>query len=356
MSPYPFAVLTCTLTLSLLHVFTTTAATNVFEEPSDIAVSITALHDPSHVPRWILIDTSTLKDKHKNQDVFTGYYDKQQLEDITEDEMEFIEKIGLEFQRQKHPVIWKQKDHFRDYPNYLLLYPQDESTNMISWIVATFVVRDFEDTTRFVEKDIIWWIEMESLLPFGMEHEFPNLKYPTNPTNPTNQKVNEREIERLKQRIKEIQNEGNNVQNGMIDEREHWFLILKWNCIVGAVTALFVTLVNCCGFKYFYSNRKKKWEIQRLRNLLSAHNGLHGDYRKADEIIAEHRRVSVEIIEGMEGDDAPGRAAQEPERYVVGGSSHQFGDLMLNSVAVQSALMDDVLGEMKTEGAETVID
>ena len=55
-------------------------------------------------------------------------------------------------------------------------------------------------------------------------------------------------------------------------EEEHWVSIVKWSSIVGAVTCIVTVLVMCSGFRYYYSNQKKQWEIQRLQELLRVNN------------------------------------------------------------------------------------
>ena len=58
-----------------------------------------------------------------------------------------------------------------------------------------------------------------------------------------------------------------------------------------AVTLFTSTLGLCCGFRTYYSDRKKQWEIQRLRRLLSVHN----DYRKAEESDTSDHRVAEQV-------------------------------------------------------------
>lgn len=159
------------------------------------------------------------------------------------------------------------------------------------------------------------------------------------------------EIQRLTQQIEARHAritalEGEPREHGMVDERTHCDSVLKWSFIMGAVILLTTSLVLCCGFRIYYLNRKKQWEIQRLRRLLSVQN----DYRKADEIIEAHRRVSEEIQQEIEGASNLNKSAQEAVDGDTAG--RQFNDLMVNSAAVQVVLMDDVVEEMKTEGGD----
>ena len=112
--------------------------------------------------------------------------------------------------------------------------------------------------------------------------------------------------------------------------------ILKWSCIVGAVAVWITTLVMCCGFKRFHSNREKMWQIQRKR--------------KMDPIVDVHPEVIMEIKDGIDAN--PNSDPEEGlEQWVVNGTAdRRFNEERVNSVAVQDVMMDDVVGEMETEG------
>ena len=136
---------------------------------------------------------------------------------------------------------------------------------------------------------------------------------------------------------------------GMVDQEEVVSSSWKWSCIISGISVLVTVLLMSCGFHHFYAIRKKKWEIQRLRKLLSVNQ----DYRKADVIIDAHRRVSMQILQEVEGEWEAGTVEHGPVGDVE--IDRPFSNLMLNSVAVQDVLMDDVMEEMETEGAETII-
>ena len=151
----------------------------------------------------------------------------------------------------------------------------------------------------------------------------------------------EQAVEAGKARITKLESEQREQE--AVNEKEHSSAILQSNCIVGAITLLATALVLFCGFSSYYSHQKKQWEIQRLQKLLSVHN----DYRKADEIIEAHRRVSEEIQREREGGVDLANAGREAYGNTAGA---RFNDLVVNSAAVQVVLMDDVLEDIKTEG------
>ena len=126
-----------------------------------------------------------------------------------------------------------------------------------------------------------------------------------------------------------------NSTEGTTEDSSSWS-IAKWSCIVGGFAVLFIALAVCYGFKAFYrKNKRKKFVFQSDRKLIRI------DDRKVDSVLDRHRRAKLVVIqEGMKGN--------ESENNV---SSHGFNDLMVNSVAVQDALMDDVMEEMGAEGA-----
>ena len=115
----------------------------------------------------------------------------------------------------------------------------------------------------------------------------------------------------------------------MIDRKELWPLIVRWCCIVGAVTLLITALVMCVGFRYYYSNQKKQWEIQRLQALVSANNV----YQRVEEInIKSHRR---------------------PRTYSLDELHHKFGMNEIDKVtAKEGGDLVRIARPLETDGAE----
>ena len=120
---------------------------------------------------------------------------------------------------------------------------------------------------------------------------------------------------------------------------------MMWSGIVGAGTMFVTAIVICCGFKFFYSNRKKEWEIQR--SLLNDSNLQH-DNRKIEAFIEPHRRVMENINNRRKIRDDPD--VGEHEIAVNDAAGRQFNDVLVNSAAVHDVLMDDVVEQMETEG------
>ena len=126
--------------------------------------------------------------------------------------------------------------------------------------------------------------------------------------------------------------------------------ILLWCSVTGLVVFLVMSLAFCC----YYRQQKQRWEIERLRKLLNKN-----DPKKADIIIEAHRRNSLMIIEGMPQDMShhPPHAISprlNQRRQLKGMetacAAEPFENLVENMHGVQEVLMDDIVGEMATEG------
>lgn len=72
------------------------------------------------------------------------------------------------------------------------------------------------------------------------------------------------------------------------DQRE---IIVRWSCLVGAITLVVTVLVMCCGFQKFYLIQQKQWEIQPVR----VSSSVRVDNPKAGENIGDSAKAEQHI-------------------------------------------------------------
>ena len=184
-----------------------------------------------------------------------------------------------------------------------------------------------------------------------LSNELDSITLERNGLTATNQRLTQQietlngEIARCRHNVSATEHNHKVAMDGMIHPNEHCSSILKWCCIVGSGAVFITVLVTVFMFKCCASNREKQSDREGMSDLLKVHVG----DRKVNSILGPHRRAKVEVQEGLQEN----RDHREILKESAGGSraGRPFSDLMLNSVAVQDVLMEDVMEEMEVEGA-----
>ena len=268
---------------------------------------ISRLQDPQLVGTWIIQQHPSTVERDGTHHVFEGHYERRRFHTLVDNEKKHVESINekchgsapLLFERD--PLsIWKQVEN----DNYIISYYAEKDLNTILWAIAH-------------EGNVLW----SKLIDTRDRTPAPSSTFP---------KLINHDYDSFR--------ELHGTHKAEIEQRQHDLSIWKWCCIVGAISVLVTLLVTCCGFKCFYSNRKKKWQFRREGVSRNAHDD-------------DDRKVILDIQEGVEKDLAPPEeGVQEVAENDT--AARRFNDLMVNSAAVHDVLMDDVLGEMETDGGD----
>ena len=118
------------------------------------------------------------------------------------------------------------------------------------------------------------------------------------------------------------------------------FSDMIWSIIViGAVAG--TVLIMCGAFRCFYWYQKQRWEIKKINNLVKV--------RKKTDVVAMLTKAE-EKDRSIDKFKWPEMVKKEEPFPTLGRDPESFDNLMRNSAVVQDVVMEEIHGEMETEG------